>query len=170
MRAYKKLFRGDAAPTLMSLLQEARLQLVEIGGRGSAFSELVSLARVADYFVSEPDRVEAERLAGRLRQDAPWRSVTVMFEAIGARCGTATLHVTHRPGMSSLLEPDPSVASRFCKREHFDVARTVTVPVLTLEEAARRYGFSDAGFLKIDTQGTELDVLTSGASMLLCAG
>src|SRR3989304_4565400 len=97
----------------MSLLQEARLQLVEIGGRGSAFSELVSLARVADYFVSEPDRVEAERLAGRLRQDAPWRSVTVMFEAIGARCGGATLQGTHRPGMSPLLDPDPGVASRF---------------------------------------------------------
>ena len=40
------------------------------------------------------------------------------------------------------------------------------VQAISLDEAAERYGFTDAAFLKLDTQGTELDILKSGSRLL----
>lgn len=37
---------------------------------------------------------------------------------------------------------------------------------MTLDHAASRYGFEEAAFLKLDTQGTELDILHSGQRLI----
>lgn len=166
MAVYKKLLIAEPLPALTSLLNAAGLKLVDIGGRRSSFPELVTLAPFADYYISEPDPAEAAHLSVHLTRDLPWRSVTVMAEAMGSRRGPATLYVTREPGMSSLLEPDPQVTRRFYLGDRFDVVGTTTVPVLPLDEAAERYAFTDACFLKIDTQGTELDILHSGSQLL----
>ena len=68
--------------------------------------------------------------------------------------------------MSSLLEPDRTVTGRYCLDSKFEVVSTVRVPTLPLDEAAARYGFSDAAFLKLDTQGTEFDILESGSRLV----
>jgi len=163
---HKKLLIAEPLPALTSLLSAAGLKLVDIGGRRSSFPELVTLAPFADYYVSEPDPVEAAHLSEHLARDLPWRSVTVMADAIGSRRGPATLYVTREPGMSSLLEPDVQVTRRFYLSDRFDVVGTTTVPVLPLDDAAERYAFTDACFLKIDTQGTELDILKSGSRLV----
>jgi FkbM family methyltransferase len=158
----RKLFTALQLPLLSRLLDDARLALVDIGGRGQALYPLLTLAPFADYFVSEPDPAEAERLRGTLPREAPWRSVTVFDTAIASRPGTARLHITAEPGMSSLLEPDRDVTSRFHLASKFDVASVVDVPAMRLDDAAARYGFAHAAFVKLDTQGTELDILESG--------
>jgi FkbM family methyltransferase len=153
------------SPTLAPILAGADLKLVDIGGRGSALPQLLPLAPFASYFACEPDREEAERLKEQLPKEVAWRSVTVMTEAIASREGDAPLYLTAAPGMSSLLEPDPIVAGRFSLEGKFKVERTTTVPTIPLDTAASRYGFEDACFLKLDTQGTELDILQSGPQL-----
>ena len=153
-------------PTLSGLLGEVGLKFVDIGGRGSAFAPLVPLAPLADYFVSEPDQDEADRLTQQLPLEAPWRSVRVFAQAIASTGRDAPLFLTAKPGMSSLLEPDPRVAGRFYSHSTFKVVRTTRVPTVPLDDAASEYGFSDATFLKIDTQGTELDILQSGPRLV----
>jgi FkbM family methyltransferase len=166
MPSHKKLFEALDLPVLTALLADASLKLVDIGGRGSAFTTLVPLAPFADYYVSEPDAAEAERLKQQLPREAPWRTVTVLTEALASHEGEATLYVTSQPGMSSLLEPDADVARQFYLNDKFRVVETTTVPTLPLDEAAARYGFADACFLKIDTQGSELDILRSGPRLV----
>jgi FkbM family methyltransferase len=156
----------QAAPALMALLERAGLTFVDIGGRGAAMGQLLPVAPVGHYVTCEPDVEEARRLAEALAAENIWRRVTVVTEAIASRRGEATLYLTHQLGMSSLLEPDPDVARHFYLSQKFGVARTVTVPAIPLDDAAARYGFTDACFLKIDTQGTELDILQSGARLL----
>lgn len=68
--------------------------------------------------------------------------------------------------MSSLLEPDRSVTRQYCLDSKFEVVSVVKVATLPLDEAASRYGFSDATFLKLDTQGSELDILQSGPRLV----
>ena len=162
----KKLFAVLDLPVLTSLLQDAGVKIVDVGGRGSAFHPLLTLAPFAHYFVSEPDVEEAERLRKQLPDEAEWRDVTVITEAIASRRGVANLHVTIQPGMSSLLEPDVEVTRRFHLAQKFRVVSIVEVPTLPLDEAAAQYGFADAAFLKLDTQGTELDILESGPRLL----
>jgi FkbM family methyltransferase len=154
------------AHVLTEWLGRVGLTFVDIGGRGAAFPPLASLAPFADYFVSEPDAAEAARLSDTLVGQSDWRTVTVLNEAMASQSGDATLWITEQPGMSSLLEPDPRVTSRFYLGPKFAVANKQMVPTTSLDAAAKRYGFEDACFLKVDTQGTELDILRSGAALV----
>jgi FkbM family methyltransferase len=151
---------------LGSMLTDAGLKLVDIGGRGAAFAPLLPLAKFSSYYVSEPDAAEAARLTEQLPLAADWRSVTVLSAAIASRSGNLPLYLTAQPGMSSLLEPDPAVAGRFYLAGKFRVVDVATVPAIGLDAAATEYGFTDAAFLKIDTQGTELDILQSGPRLV----
>jgi FkbM family methyltransferase len=153
-------------PTLFRLLGDADIKLVDVGGRGAAMAQLVPLAPVAHYYTCEPDTEEAQHLQEQLPADTAWRGVTVLTEAIASQRGEASLFLTQQPGMSSLLQPDEHVTQRLYLAPKFGVVRTVTVPAIPLDEAASRYGFTDACFLKIDTQGTELDILQSGPKLV----
>ena len=166
MAAPKKLFAALELPLLTRLLSDAGLRFVDIGGRGGAFLPITALARFADYVAFEPDPEEAVRLRDDLSRPDRWRTATVVPAAVGARTGTATLHVTRNPGMSSLLEPDPDIAARFWLAGKFKVVSTAQVPVAPLDDLARQYGFEDATFIKLDTQGTELDILRSGPNLV----
>ena len=153
-------------PALSAVLAGADLKFVDIGGRGEAFPGLPALAEFSGYYVSEPDTAEASRLREQLPLAANWRSVTVFSDAIAARHGDSTLYVTRRPGMSSLLEPDPAVAGQFYLADAYEVVDEIQVPTMTLDAAATRYGFENAAFLKMDTQGTELEILRSGSRLV----
>jgi FkbM family methyltransferase len=161
-----RLVAASKFPMLTSLLGDAGIRLVDIGGRGSALRPLTVLAPFSDYYVAEPDRTEAERLKQHLPQQAPWRTVNVIAAAIASRRGEANLYLTKAPGMSSLLKPDAHVTQRLCVGHKFRVASVITVPIVPLDDAASQYGFRDACFLKLDTQGTELDILKSGARLV----
>jgi FkbM family methyltransferase len=153
-------------PVLSALLDRAGLQFVDVGGRGSGLKNLLSLAPYAHYFVSEPDAGEARRLAEALPAERRWRGVTVFSDAVASAPGEARLHITREPGMSSLLEPDAELTRRFFQSRNYEVERVERVRTITLDDAAERHGFTDACFLKLDTQGTELDILRSGARLL----
>jgi FkbM family methyltransferase len=159
-----KLFRGaHDLPALTALFQAAGFTLVDIGGRRAPVGDLRMLSPFSHYVTCEPDQEEADRLAG---SPSIWRKLTVVPEAIAANAGEAALYVTRKPGMSSLLQPDPAVVQQFCIASRFNVERTVMVPTLPLDAAAIKYGFADACFLKLDTQGTELEILRSGLTLL----
>ena len=166
MASPNKLFTANDLPVLTRVLSEADLKFVDIGGRGAAFPPLLPFARFARYYVFEPDVPEAARLEEEFALTQTWRSVVVIAEAVGRARGTASLYLTENPGMSSLLEPDPAVVRRLCVWRKFRVESVSQVPVVPLDEAADRHGFLDATFLKLDTQGTELDILQGGTRTL----
>jgi hypothetical protein len=58
------------------------------------------------------------------------------------------------------------VTRRYCLRSKFEVVAVRKVRALPLDEAAARYEFENAAFLKLDTQGTELEILRSGARLV----
>jgi FkbM family methyltransferase len=161
----KKLFSGQELPTLTPALARAGLTLVDIGGRGDAVPELVTLAPFAHHVVCEPDAREADRLEEQLRGSA-WRRATVIREALASSEGHATLFLTREPGLSSLRRPRAGVVAQLPFADRFDLADTLEVATLPLDTAAEKYGFTDACFVKLDTQGTELEILRSGTRLL----
>jgi len=55
---------------------------------------------------------------------------------------------------------------RFHKPERFDIVENITIQCDTLDEALREEGLTDIDFIKLDTQGSELQILQGASSVL----
>ncbi|CAB1056255.1 hypothetical protein D1BOALGB6SA_991 [Olavius sp. associated proteobacterium Delta 1] len=157
-----KFWKKEPLPQLSAALKEARVKVVDVGARGGAIKELIRFAPFIHYVAIEPE----QKARNQLKFEAPWQNVTTVPYALGLAEGKHTLHVTKQPGMSSLLSPNPSVVERYPSADAFQVVDRQEVDLMTLDKAADQFGFRDTCFLKLDTQGTELDILKSGHRML----
>lgn len=84
--------------------------------------------------------------------------IILLEEAIGATPGTATLYISSRtPTVTSMSPEWISAVQRDAAFSQVAWDKTVTVPVITLDELIARYGVP--AFCKIDVEGFELDVL-----------
>ena len=138
------------------------LTIIDVGVRGGLdeiWAPLLPHLR-AYGFDADPD--ECARLADE-HSSAQVRFVPL---ALGARPGTAGLHLTAEPACSSLYRPDELLAVRFPALEV--IAPTGSRPVIvdTLDRWAERERVSDVSYIKLDTQGSELDVLRGATSTL----
>jgi FkbM family methyltransferase len=91
--------------------------------------------------------------------------VDVIPRAASIKEGPATLYLTRKPRCSSLLEPNRAVIERYPDPQRYDVLQTPVVECSTIDAELGKLGL-DMDFLKIDTQGTELDVLRGGEHCL----
>lgn len=166
---------GIMPEELRRLLMHANLSLLDIGGRGGPLAEFFPFAPFTHLFLCEPDGNEAERLEETFKQKGMWREVSVLGEAIHPIRRSVTLNITREPGLSSLLEPDPDIINQFFPEERkgkhsraqWDVVAHSEVSAISLDNAAKKYGLENLSILKIDTQGTELDILRSGEGAVI---
>lgn len=94
------------------------------------------------------------------------RSITIIPEALYNVPGKLTLYVTKQPGLSSLYKPNNDIIKKYYKSDEWVVQKEIKVDTISLDAAAKKYDFTDASFIKIDTQGSELDILRSGIELL----
>jgi FkbM family methyltransferase len=76
--------------------------------------------------------------------------VVVECSAISSACGTALLALNDNSEFNSLV------------RDDLPAATTETVPVVTLDDCLRRYGWTDIDFMKIDAEGEEANIIAGG--------
>ena len=138
--------------------------ILDLGARGGADEELLSIASASRIVCFEPEKAECDRLAAA--GDSRWRQFKVLPFAVGGSTGPQSLHVPDDPRAASLLRQDPSMAGRF-GRPHLHVPqRTLTVETWTLD-ALRQHGHLErVDYMKIDVEGAELDVLKAGRTVL----
>ena len=146
------------------LFAEADLTVVDVGARERPRGDLRALARWAHMVAVEADAEEASHLESALAAGG-WRAVTVIAAAAGA-AREATLYRTQNPGFASLLPPNARVAGRYVAGPHFAVEGTEPLATTPLDELAVRHGIRKATIVKLDTQGTELDILQSAPRLL----
>jgi FkbM family methyltransferase len=160
---------GPPTGLLAEMLLSADLRVVDIGGRLGPLSQFSSLIPFCSLFICEPDpkAQEALRESFQSKQEGyDWRRVIPFSEALGLNSGTVSLNITKQPGLSSLLVPNSEMVRTFYSTDDWQVLGSEQVPSLTLDAAGTRYDFGSPLFLKLDTQGTELEILKSGPSVL----
>lgn len=138
------------------------ITVVDAGCRGGFDALWEALEPNVKIVGFEPDEEESGRLAERYSG----RSFRVVPAGLGANRGKAILHLTQDPACSSVYPPDPDVIEA---RPILEVARetgTTQVAITTLDEWVREEDFGPVDFLKLDTQGSELDVLQGAAQTL----
>ena len=103
----------------------------------------------------------AEKLRTHYAND---RRIAVVAAALSDRNGEARFEINRSEASSSLLPIDPRNSKWFSR--DLPVAKTITVPTLTLPELMSRHGLEEVDLLKLDLQGAERLALTGGAEML----
>lgn len=151
---------------LSCLFGKSDIKVVDIGARGGALSKFNKLSKFIHYFAFEPDFSEAETLINKIELQSSWREITIIPNAIFMKKGESLLYCTKDPGWSSFFKIDQVAAKKFFNGDDFEIVENRLVPTIPLDHAADTYGFKNACFLKIDTQGSELEVLKSGEKLI----
>lgn len=110
----------------------------------------------------EPNPIAFQKLQATAASDARWRCLPL---AMGAKAGTMPFHVMEHDVFSSFLQP--AAGADFGNLNV--IAETINATVSTLDscfaELQAKYRFVNP-FLKMDTQGFDLEVVRGGAGVL----
>ncbi len=93
-------------------------------------------------------------------------SYTIIPIALGKKIGDVSLNICKGPDMSSIYEPNYCILDQWEKRERFNIIKKIMVPLSTLDSQLAQKNIPRIDFLKIDTQGSELDILEGAISAL----
>ena len=138
------------------------LTLVDVGARGGLQPNWRAARAHLQLVGFEPDADEHARLAQRKTDGR----TTYIQAAVAGATGEAVLNVGRDGGTSSLLEPNMTFLRRFPRAERFETVRQVAVKVDTLDRLLPAHGIDDPDFLKLDTQGAELAILSGAPETL----
>jgi FkbM family methyltransferase len=111
----------------------------------------------------DPDAEECSRLERRAAGEGDVRFVPA---ALGPSRRRATLHLTREPACSSLYPPDLEAMRLRPELSLIEPVGTARVRLTTLDRWAADAGVERIDVLKLDTQGSELDILKGARRML----
>jgi len=151
------------AEVVAELLGARRVAVLDVGARWGAGGAWWSVPPLAHCIGFEPDADECARLQAELGPGAAQRYVPV---ALGRATGEGVLHVTEDPACSSLHPPDEALPARYPDLAAMRTVRTARVPLVSIDAWADADGVRDVAFVKLDTQGSELDILRGAARVL----
>lgn len=155
---------GKSYVRLATMLAHHQIDLVfDIGANTGQFAKNLRAAKYAQRIVSfEPLAAAHRQLVKASQHDPAWEIAE--RKAVGGTEGTAVLHIAGNSVSSSLLKMLPGHVEAAPDSNYVD---SESVELTTLDKiAARHIGTSTSQFIKIDTQGTEDQVLDGATATL----
>jgi FkbM family methyltransferase len=147
---------------VIETLRADPLVLVDVGARGELEGPWALLPDATVRVVGfEPDEQECRRLQAERPDDV------FLPVALWSQPGTVDVHVAQYPGCTSVHPPNFPMLERF-REPHWRprvTTDTVGFSATTLDAALDDAGVG-ADFVKVDTQGSELEVLSGGRRTL----
>ena len=149
-----------AASAVGASLRARPLGFVDVGARGGIDGVVQPLASLTAVLGFEPDADECQRLRHSL-QRGPWAAADVESWALSDRGGTAPLRLLAAATNHSLRPPSLPFTRRYQMVKFDEVGQTVvrTIELDTLLFGERREEWHWGELLKLDTQGTEYEIL-----------
>jgi FkbM family methyltransferase len=139
------------------------ITLVDIGARWGVQRPWNSFPEEClRYFGFDADAKECERLNRTNKHDC---SVVYLPTAILDKESDATLYLTAEEGCSSVYEPNYHILDRYFFRENWCLKKEIKVRTKTLNHVFLNNKI-DPDFVKIDTQGAELNILKGAGAYL----
>ena len=156
----------DLGAELRRLLTEHPLVLIDVGARGGMYT-VPSLRPYTRVFGFEPDAEECARLNAHPTLSEGHLEFKFFPFALASSSGRVRINICQNPNNSSMLEPnfdvlDPLILAGYDPAELFPVVGAFECDATTLDEFVADQGLSDVDLVKLDTQGSELDIIQGG--------
>jgi len=146
-----------------AIIKSDPLVLADAGARGELQYPWRGLKDSSVFVLGfEPDKEECKKL-----NQQKVKNRIYLPTALWSLEGTINIHISKNPGASSVYPPDMDFIKRYCG-EHWEARITdkvVEVKCTTLDKVLEDRK-SDCDFLKIDTQGSEFEILSGAAGSL----
>ena len=139
-----------------------KLVVVDIGCRWGFAEKFIDEKGAFHAYGFDPDIEECQRLSKRYASS----NVSLIPLGLAGIPGKRTLYITQEPACSSLLQPDPELTENYPALQCARHVSTVEVETTTLDHWALRDGVHVVDYIKVDTQGTELEILRGGINTL----
>jgi len=153
---------ADAASVLAALLDDP-VVVVDVGCRWGFADIWEGLGDRALSVGFDPDAEECRRLEAMYAGNP---NVRLVPSALGAKSGPATLYRTADPAGWSVFPTVDDVVTRHPGLIGGTIKSTSTIELTTLDEWCADAGVTGVDVIKIDTQGSELAVLTGADKAL----
>lgn len=141
---------------------DRKIVIADVGCRWGFAERFINSENQFLVFGFDPDVEECQRLNARYNSEL----VKAVPVALAEFSGERTLYLTKEPACSSLLQPDPALTAYFPALSCAAEVSTQKITTTTLDSWSASEGVKFIDFLKIDTQGTELEILKGGQSIL----
>jgi FkbM family methyltransferase len=152
----------DPGGIMATTLAQARLHAMDVGAAGGVADHWRDVLPLLEIDCFEPNEAECRRLQHLSPPNVHWFPV-----ALAGASGSRRFHVLNRATGSSLYPPNKPVILEYSGESYAGVRRVIDVQCSSLADFLEEHDRPVPALVKLDTQGTELEILSSLASSQL---
>jgi FkbM family methyltransferase len=141
------------------------INIIDLGARGGLNFDIRKFNSEVQVFAIELDLNECARL-NELEKINPDSRTRYFPIALSSTNETRNFHLTRDPACSSIYPPIEHLADRFKELDCIKLTSVESLDFITLDNWADTNGIGHVDFLKLDTQGSELDILLGSPKTL----
>jgi FkbM family methyltransferase len=152
----------DPGGILATALASQPLSAMDVGAAGGVSEHWREYLPVMTVDCFEPDVAECAARQRASPANVRWHAV-----ALAGASGRRSFHVLNRSTGSSLYPPNQVVMEQYSGPSYAGLRRVVELECLSLDDFLVQHNRPVPSLLKLDTQGSELEILSSLKSALL---